>query len=43
MAKATMQKWQRDWFKSELNRQYDPLIQAADLKLKSIDVSRKCD
>ncbi len=37
MTKATMQKWQRDWFKGELNRQYDPLIQAAELKLKSIE------
>ena len=37
MAKATMQKWQRDWFKKELDRQYDPLIDAAELKLKSIE------
>lgn len=37
MAKATMQKWQRDHFVSELNRQYDPLIQAAELKLKSVE------
>ena len=37
MAKATMQKWQRDWFRDELNRQYNPLIQAAELKLKSIE------
>ena len=32
-----MQKWQRDWFKKELDRQYDPLIDAAELKLKSIE------
>ena len=37
MAKATMQKWQRDHFVSELNRNYDPLISAAELKLKSIE------
>ena len=37
MAKATMQKWQRDHFVSELNRNYDPLITAAELKLKSIE------
>ena len=37
MAKAIMQKWQRDWFKKELDRQYDPLIDAAELKLKSIE------
>jgi len=37
MAKATMQKWQRDHFVSELNRNYDPLINAAELKLKSIE------
>jgi hypothetical protein len=37
MAKATMQKWQRDHFVSELNRNYDPLITAASLKLKSIE------
>jgi hypothetical protein len=32
-----MQKWQRDHFVSELNRNYDPLISAAELKLKSIE------
>ena len=32
-----MQKWQRDHFVSELNRNYDPLINAAELKLKSIE------
>ena len=37
MAKSTMQKWQRDHFVSELNRNYDPLINAAELKLKSIE------
>jgi len=37
MAKATMQKWQRDWFVSELNELYNPQIQAAELKLKSIE------
>tara|TARA_A100001388_G_scaffold275015_1_gene259728 strand:+ start:39 stop:614 length:576 start_codon:yes stop_codon:yes gene_type:complete len=37
MAKSTMQKWQRDHFVSELNRNYDPLISAAELKLKSIE------
>ena len=37
MAKSTMQKWQRDHFVSELNRNYNPLIQAAELKLKSIE------
>jgi hypothetical protein len=37
MTKATMQKWQRDHFVSELNRNYDPLINAAELKLKSIE------
>ena len=37
MAKATMQKWQRDHFVSELNRNYDPLINAAELKLKAIE------
>ena len=37
MAKATMQKWQRDHFVSELNRNYDPLIRSAELKLKSIE------
>ena len=35
MAKATMQKWQRDWFVKELDRDYDPLIQAAQLRLPS--------
>jgi len=37
MAKSTMQKWQRDHFVKELNRNYDPLINAAELKLKSIE------
>ena len=37
MTKSTMQKWQRDHFVSELNRNYDPLISAAELKLKSIE------
>jgi len=37
MAKSTMQKWQRDHFVSELNRNYDPLINAAELKLKAIE------
>jgi len=37
MAKATMQKWQRDHFVSELDRNYDPLIRAAELKLKKIE------
>jgi len=37
MSKSTMQKWQRDHFVSELNRNYDPLINAAELKLKSIE------
>lgn len=37
MAKATMQKWQRDHFIQKLNKQYDPLIEAAELKLKSIE------
>ena len=37
MAKSTMQKWQRDQFVSELNRNYDPLINAAELKLKAIE------
>ena len=32
-----MQKWQRDHFVSELNRNYDPLINAAELKLKAIE------
>ena len=32
-----MQKWQRDWFVSELNELYNPQIQAAELKLKSIE------
>ena len=32
-----MQKWQRDHFVSELNRNYNPLINAAELKLKSIE------
>ena len=37
MAKATMQKWQRDHFVKELDRNYDPLISAASLKLRSIE------
>jgi|TARA_R100001015_G_C4499217_1_gene74294 hypothetical protein len=37
MAKATMQKWQRDWFVKELDRDYDPLIQAAQLKIRSLE------
>ena len=37
MTKATMQKWQRDHFVSELNRNYDPLITAASLKLKATE------
>ena len=32
-----MQKWQRDWFVKELNRDYDPLIQAAQLKIRSLE------
>ena len=32
-----MQKWQRDWFKDELDRDYDPLIQSAQLKIKSLE------
>ena len=32
-----MQKWQRDHFVYELNRNYDPLINDAELKLKSIE------
>ena len=37
MTKSTMQKWQRDHFVSELDRNYDPLIRAAELKVKSIE------
>ena len=37
MAKAMMQKWQRDWFVKELDRDYNPLIQAAELKIKSLE------
>jgi hypothetical protein len=37
MAKAMMQKWQRDWFTKELDRDYDPLIQAAQLKIRSLE------
>ena len=37
MAKATMQKWQRDWFVKELDRDYDPMIQAAQLKIRSLE------
>ena len=32
-----MQKWQRDHFVKELDRNYDPLISAASLKLRSIE------
>ena len=32
-----MQKWQRDWFTKELDRDYNPLIQAAELKIKSLE------
>ena len=37
MAKSTMQKWQRDWFVKELDRDYDPMIQAAQLKIRSLE------
>ena len=37
MTKATMQKWQRDWFVKELDRDYNPLIQSAELKIKSLE------
>tara|TARA_R100001480_G_scaffold105323_1_gene107786 strand:+ start:169 stop:750 length:582 start_codon:yes stop_codon:yes gene_type:complete len=37
MTKAMMQKWQRDWFVKELDRDYDPLIQSAQLKIKSLE------
>ena len=37
MTKAMMQKWQRDWFTKELDRDYNPLIQAAELKIKSLE------
>jgi len=41
-----MQKWQRDHFVSELNETYNPLIQAAELKIKhkeaeAIEVAEK--
>ena len=32
-----MQKWQRDHFVSELNETYNPLIQAAELKIKALE------
>jgi len=32
-----MQKWQRDWFVKELDRDYDPMIQAAQLKIRSLE------
>ena len=32
-----MQKWQRDWFTKELDRDYAPLIQAAQLKIRSLE------
>tara|TARA_R110000787_G_scaffold253153_1_gene358556 strand:- start:43 stop:618 length:576 start_codon:yes stop_codon:yes gene_type:complete len=46
MTKSTMQKWQRDHFVSELNETYNPLIQAAELKIKhkeaeAIEVAEK--
>ena len=37
MTRAMMQKWQRDWFTKELDRDYDPLIQAAQLKIRSLE------
>ena len=37
MTKAMMQKWQRDWFTKELDRDYNPLIQAAELKIKALE------
>jgi len=37
MSKPMMQKWQRDWFVKELDRDYNPLIQAAELKIKSLE------
>tara|TARA_R110002012_G_scaffold176471_1_gene341376 strand:- start:24 stop:599 length:576 start_codon:yes stop_codon:yes gene_type:complete len=37
MTKSTMQKWQRDHFVSELNETYNPLIQAAELKIKALE------
>ena len=37
MTKSTMQKWQRDWFVKELDRDYDPMIQAAQLKIRSLE------
>ena len=45
MAKATMQKWQRDWFLSELDKKYDNEITAQELKLKSIiaDATEKAE
>ena len=46
MSKPLMQKWQRDHFVSELNETYNPLIQAAELKIKhkeaeAIEVAEK--
>ena len=37
MSKPVMQKWQRDHFVSELNETYNPLIQAAELKIKALE------
>ena len=37
MTKSIMQKWQRDWFVKELDRDYDPMIQAAQLKIRSLE------
>jgi|TARA_R110002074_G_scaffold44679_2_gene116248 hypothetical protein len=37
MSKPMMQKWQRDWFVKELDRDYNPLIQAAELKIKALE------
>jgi hypothetical protein len=37
MSKPLMQKWQRDHFVSELNETYNPLIQAAELKIKALE------
>ena len=37
MTKPLMQKWQRDHFVSELNETYNPLIQAAELKIKALE------
>ena len=36
MTKTTMQKWQRDWFLKELDNKYDTLIDAQELKTKSL-------